>query len=125
MILAIVQARMGSTRLPGKVLKEVNGKSLIQILLYRLSLAKRIDKIILATSKSSENDKLTEFVEKLGFDVFRSSEEDVLERYYHAAKYYCTDTVVRITGDCPIIDPILVDNVIIYYSPPSLESHFF
>ena len=71
MILAIVQARQGSKRLPNKVLKEVNGKPIISILLHRLSLAKRVDKIILATSEYSVNDRLTNVVEKLGFEVFR------------------------------------------------------
>ena len=80
-VLAIVQARVGSTRLPGKVMKEVNGKSLIEILLHRLSKSKKIDKIVLATGDIKENDILSERVEKLGFDVFRGSEDDVLKRY--------------------------------------------
>tara|TARA_B100000315_G_scaffold137631_1_gene126709 strand:+ start:641 stop:1282 length:642 start_codon:yes stop_codon:yes gene_type:complete len=114
-VLAIVQARMGSTRLPGKVLKKVNGKPLIEILLYRLSLSKKIDEIIMATSKSKENDLLSETVEKLGFAVFRGSEEDVLDRYYQAAKSYSPEAVVRITGDCPLIDAKLIDAVIQKY----------
>ena len=112
MILAIVQARQGSKRLPNKVLKEVNGKPFISILLHRLSLAKRVDKIILATSEYSENDRLANVVEKLGFEVFRGSENDVLDRYYTAAKKYRASSVVRITGDCPLIDPGLVDDTI-------------
>jgi glutamate-1-semialdehyde 2,1-aminomutase len=112
MILAIVQARMGSTRLPGKVLKKVCGKPLIEILLHRLSLSKKIDKIIVATSVNKENDTLSEFVEKLGFDVFRGSEDDVLNRYYQAANLYKPNTILRITGDCPLIDPTIVDAVI-------------
>jgi len=112
MILAIVQARMGSIRFPGKVLKEVNSKSLIEILLYRLSRSVVIDKIILATSINPENNILTEKVKKLGFEVFRGSEKNVLERYYRAAVPYNPEVVVRITGDCPIIDPLLVDEVI-------------
>jgi len=121
MILAIVQARMGSTRLPGKVLKKVCGKPLIEILLHRLSRAKKIDKIILATSVSKENDSLTETVEKLGFEVFRGSEDDVLDRYYEAAKPYSLEAVVRITGDCPIIDPQLVDEVIGLYQENKVD----
>ena len=80
MVLAIVQARMASKRLPGKVMKEVLGKPLIQYLLERLSLSKRIDKIVLATSTEEENDLLASSVERLGFDVFRGSEGDVLDR---------------------------------------------
>ncbi|MBH09559.1 MAG: glutamate-1-semialdehyde aminotransferase [Candidatus Marinimicrobia bacterium] len=114
--LAIVQARMGSTRFPGKVLKEIDGKPLIQILFYRLSFSKRIDKIILATSKSHENDVLAKSIEDLGFDVFRGHESDVLGRYYNAAKKYCSETIVRITGDCPMIDPQIVDDVINLYN---------
>ena len=112
MILAIVQARMSSTRLPGKILKDVNGKQLIEILLHRVSQSKKIDKIILATSENPENDGLADFVEQLGYEVFRGSEDDVLGRYYQAAKFHHPDSVVRITGDCPLIDPQLVDNVI-------------
>ena len=111
MILAIVQARMGSTRLPGKVLKEVCGKSLIEILLNRLSRSKKIDKIILATSEKPENDLLAETVEKLGFEVFRGNDKDVLNRYYQAAKQQHPDIVVRVTGDCPLIDPNICDRL--------------
>ncbi len=121
MILAIVQARMSSTRLPGKVLKMVNGKPLMEILLHRLSQSKKIDKIILATSEKPENDLLVEIVEKLGFEVFRGSEYDVLDRYYHSAKPLEPSTVVRITGDCPIIDPKLVDEVIGMYQDNNVD----
>jgi glutamate-1-semialdehyde 2,1-aminomutase len=112
---------MGSTRLPGKVIKKINGKPLIEILLHRLSRAKKIDKIILATSVSKENDSLTETVEKLGFEVFRGSEDDVLDRYYEAAKPYSLEAVVRITGDCPIIDPLLVDEVIGFFQGKNMH----
>jgi len=121
MILAIVQARMRSTRLPGKVLKEVNGKSLIEILLQRLSRSEKIDKIILATAENKENDILSETVEKLGFDVFRGSEDDVLDRYYQAARHYSPEVVVRITGDCPLIDSQLVDEVIGLYGENNVD----
>lgn len=120
-VIAIVQARMGSIRLPGKVLKEVNGKSLIEILFHRLSRSEKIDKVILATSKNPENDLLVETVEKLGFAVFRGSEDDVLDRYYQAAKLYSPEAVVRITGDCPIIDPKVVDDVIGLYQENNVD----
>ena len=120
-VLAIVQARVGSTRLPGKVLKKVNGKPLIEILFHRLSQSKNIDKIILATSASAENDTLAHMVEKLGFDVFRGSENNVLERYYSAAKKYQPEMVVRITGDCPIIGPKLVDEIISLYEKENAD----
>jgi glutamate-1-semialdehyde 2,1-aminomutase len=112
MILAIVQARMGSSRLPGKVLKEANGKSLIEILLHRLSSSKKIDKILLATGENRENDILARVVEILGYEVFRGNEEDVLDRYYQAASVHHPETVVRITGDCPLIDSTIVDKAV-------------
>jgi glutamate-1-semialdehyde 2,1-aminomutase len=112
MILAIVQARMGSSRLPGKVLKEANGKSLIEILLHRLSSSKKIDKILLATGENRENDILARAVEILGYEVFRGNEEDVLDRYYQAASLHHPETVVRITGDCPLIDSTIVDKAV-------------
>ena len=112
MIIAIIQARMESTRLPGKVLKKVAGKSLIEILLHRLSRSRKIDKIILATSKNNENDELTNLIEKQGYGVYRGSENDVLDRYYRAAKQYNPEIVVRITGDCPIVEPKVVDLII-------------
>jgi len=120
-ILAIIQARMKSTRLPGKVMKEVNGKPLIEILLNRLSRSKKIDKIILATSDKKENDQLIEAVNRLGFEIFCGSEDNVLERYYEAAKPYCPEAVVRITGDCPIIDPKLVDEIIGFYQENDVD----
>ena len=121
MILAIVQARMESTRLPGKVLKIINGKPLIEILLRRLSRSKKIDKIILATSENKENNMLAKHVAELGYDVFRGSEPDVLDRYYQSAKPLEPTTVVRITGDCPIIDPQLVDEVIGLYQENNVD----
>ena len=121
MIIAIVQAKLGSIRLPEKVLKKVNEKTLIEILLHRLSLSKKIDKVILATSKSCENDALVELVEKLGIHVYRGSENNVLDRYYQATQVHQPTTVVRITGDCPIIDPELVDEVIGLYQENNVD----
>ena len=110
--IAIVQARMGSTRFPNKVMRRINGVPMIELLLSRLALAKRIDKIILATSDDPRNQPLADHVRSLGYEVFQGSENDVLDRYYQAAKPHQPDTVVRITGDCPLIDQDLVDQVI-------------
>jgi len=111
--IAIVQARLGSTRLPNKVILPVsNGIPIIEVLLSRLRQSKKIDKIILATSTVPCNDTLVEYVTKLGYDVYRGSENDVLDRYYQAAILHNSDVVVRITGDCPLIDPEVVDLVI-------------
>ena len=98
-IIAIVQARMGSTRLSGKALKKVNGKTLIEILFHRLFRSNKIEKILLVTSIKPEKDLLVETVEKLGYEVYRGSEDDVLDRYYQATKKHLPDSVVRITGD--------------------------
>jgi len=119
--IAIVQARMGSTRFPNKVMKPIIGTPLIELLLNRLSKAKRIDKIIVATTIDPRNKPLVDHVTKLGYAVFLGSENDVLDRYYHAAKPYKPDTVVRITGDCPLIDPEVVDLVIEAYEREAVD----
>ena len=111
-IVAIVQARMGSARLPDKVLKSICGTPMIGLLLERLSQSKHIDNIVLATSDDAKNNVLSKYVKKLGFDVYCGSENDVLDRYYRAAKSSNADVIVRITGDCPLIDPKLVDEII-------------
>jgi len=110
--IAIIQARMGSSRLPGKVMKEICGKPMIEILLERLSLSKKLDEIVLAVSDQPENKLLLDYVSQLGFKVFQGSEENVLERYFQAAAALKTRNIVRITADCPLIDPFLVDLVV-------------
>ena len=111
-VVAIVQARMGSTRLPGKVLKPISGKPLIELLLRRLSNSVKINEIVIATSNAPEDDELQKFIETLGYKCTRGSKKNVLNRYYEAAKQTCADIIVRITGDCPLIDPVLVDQCI-------------
>lgn len=109
---AIVQARMGSTRFPNKVMLPICGIPMIGLLLARLANAKLINQVVLATSEDPRNDSLVQYVHKLGYAVYQGSEDDVLDRYYHAAKKTGAIKVVRITGDCPLIDPKLVDAVI-------------
>lgn len=112
-VLCIVQARMGSERLPGKVMKEINGKPMISYTLNSLKKSKYIDEIVLATSILELNDPLAKYVEKINFNVFRGEDEDnVLERYKLVADKYKGDVIIRITGDCPLIDPIIVDHVV-------------
>lgn len=113
--LCIVQARMGSSRLPGKVMKRINGHPMIYYTLIRLQESRYIDEIILATSTKDIDNPLAEYVETLGIGVFRGSEENVLERYKLASDKYNGDTIIRVTGDCPLIDPIIVDNAITKY----------
>ena len=111
-IVAIVQARMGSSRLPGKVLKLINGIPVIELLLLRLSKSKLVDQIVVATSDAVADIRLSDHVKNLGFSCSQGSENDVLERFYDAAKQHDADVIVRITGDCPFVDANLVDQVI-------------
>lgn len=111
-IAAIIQARMGSERLPGKVLVQISGKPMIWHVVNRLRFSKKIDDIILAIPNSKENDKLEKFAKENKIKYFRGSEEDVLSRYYQAAKRFKCDLIIRITGDCPLIDPKIIDMVI-------------
>ena len=111
-IVAIIQARMGSTRLPYKVMKKIDGKPMIEILLQRLSKSKHVDEIVIATSTNQNNIPLIEFITGLGFRVVAGSENDVLDRYLKATDESAADVVVRITADCPLVDPRLVDQLI-------------
>jgi glutamate-1-semialdehyde 2,1-aminomutase len=111
-IVAIIQARMGSTRLPGKVMKPILGTPIIELLITRLKEARTVDSLVLATSTDLLNDPLAHHVAALGYTVHRGSEHDVLDRFYHAAVAAHADVVVRITGDCPLVDPQLVDEVV-------------
>ena len=114
-IVAIVQARMGSTRLPGKVLKKIVGIPALEILLARLSRSELISEICVATSHNTENDQLCNAIEEIGYRVIRGSETDVLQRFWDAAAATSADIIVRITGDCPMIDPSLVDEAVQIY----------
>lgn len=111
-VLAIVQARCSSSRLPSKVIKELAGKPMIIQELDRLSRSKMIDKIVLATSTEASDAPLVKVVTDAGMAVYRGNLDDVLDRYYQCAKEYQPEHVVRITGDCPVIDWRLVDSVI-------------
>ena len=112
MILAIVQARMGSSRLPGKVMRDICGKPLIGHMLERLSHSKRIDRTILATSVSSADDPLDDYVRGQGYDIFRGSETNVLERFFLAASEYQPNIIIRLTGDCVLIEASIIDSAI-------------
>lgn len=111
-IIALVQARMGSTRLPNKVMKEVVSLPMIELLLKRLARAKTLTGIVLATSVDPRNQPLVDFVRGLGFACEQGSENNVLERFVAAGQAHQADVVVRITGDCPLVDPELVDTCV-------------
>ena len=112
----IVQARMTSTRLPGKVLKPVLGKPLLSYQIERLSRVKLADELVIATTTNETDQPIIDLCIKLKTPYSRGSENDVLARYYWAAKEYNADTVVRVTSDCPVIDPGVVDKIIHYYN---------
>jgi spore coat polysaccharide biosynthesis protein SpsF len=111
----IVQARMTSTRLPGKVLMEVRGKSLLEYQIERLRQVRLADELVIATTTNDTDQPIVELCERLGAAYYRGSEEDVLSRYYEAATQSGADVVVRVTSDCPLIDPGVMDEVIALY----------
>lgn len=108
----ITQARLGSTRLPGKVLREIGGKSLLQIHLERLKKCTTISEIVVATTIKDEDQVIYDKALEWGFSASRGSESDVLDRFYQSVKDKKADWIVRVTSDCPLIDPELVDQVI-------------
>ena len=112
MKVAIIQARMGSSRLPGKVLKEINGKPMLWHLINRVKLAKGLDEIVLAIPNTKENDKLEELAKELKIKCIRGSEKDVLSRYILAGKNTGADIIVMITGDCPLVCPEIIDETL-------------
>lgn len=120
--LCIIQARYSSTRLPGKVLKKINGTPLLAYQIKRLKQAKKIDKIIIATSGHPANDKIEQFAKRLKIDCFRGSENDVLDRFYQASLAHPSYSVIlRTTADCPLIDPELIDQVVHLFDQKKLD----
>ena len=111
-VVAIIQARIGSTRLPGKVLKKIQNKVVLDYVIDRLKTCKKIDDIILAITTNKKDDVLERYAKDKKISYIRGSEEDVLSRYFQAAKKYNADIIVRVTSDCPLIDPKIVDEII-------------
>lgn len=110
--LAITQARIGSTRLPQKVLKQVAGKSILQIHLERALLSAKLEKLVVATTFEEDSDKILDIARQTSVAAYQGSTDDVLDRYYQIAKEYNPEFVVRITSDCPLNDPKVIDQVI-------------
>lgn len=102
---------MGSTRLPGKVMKIIKGKTVLEHVVTRVKAAEHIDDIIIATTMNSKDDEIVDESTKLGVKYYRGDEEDVLSRYYFAAKENNSDVIIRITSDCPLIDPFIIDKM--------------
>ena len=113
MIGCIIQARMGSSRLPGKALmKSDSGKPLLYYVINQLRYCSKIKNLVIATTTNQEDDEIEKFANNNSVNVFRGKEKDVLDRYFQCAKKYSFSTIVRITADCPLIDPQIVDKVI-------------
>jgi spore coat polysaccharide biosynthesis protein SpsF len=112
---AIIQARMGSTRLSGKVMKVIEGKTVLQHVIERVLQSKMINEVIIATTVHERDNVIENESLKHGVKVYRGSEDDVLSRYYYAAKENAINIVIRITSDCPLIDPFVIDNIIESY----------
>jgi len=115
MIHVIIQARMGSSRLPGKVMRKIEDKVVLQHVVDRVKLSKKINKVIIATSIKKEDNLIADYCLKNKILFFRGSETDVLERYYKTAKYFKSDIIIRITSDCPLIDAKYIDLMIDEY----------
>jgi spore coat polysaccharide biosynthesis protein SpsF len=114
-IVAIVQARMGSTRLPGKILKSIQGMPMLWHIVSRLKSVDEIDEVVIATSDLPSDDQVYEMAKNYGIACFRGSETDVLNRFYSAAKMMDAQYVIRITGDCPLVDPLTISKLIQLY----------
>ena len=114
-IISTIEARMTSTRLPGKVLAPAVGKPMLQLLIERLQQCRTLDGVVVATTTNDSDDPIAELADRLGVGCFRGSEEDVLDRVLNAARSADADVIVEITGDCPLIDPDAVDRLVDYY----------
>lgn len=110
-VIAIIQARISSTRLLGKVLKKIEGKTVLEHVATRVKAAKNIDDMVVATTVKEEDLEIVKLCAKLGISVFCGSENDVLDRYYQTARLFKANHIVRITADCPLIDPLVIDEV--------------
>lgn len=114
-VVLIIQARMGSSRLPGKVMCSISGKPMLWHVIDRCKRCRKVDVVVVATTKNEEDDVVAALAEENGAAVCRGSESDVLDRYYCAAKEHHAEVIVRITADCPLIDPRLVDRMVEFY----------
>lgn len=118
---AIIQARVGSTRLPRKVLERIEGRSMLEWVVVRLRRARRLSRIVVAVPDRRESDPLVEEAQRLEAEVWRGPEQDVLLRYCGAAERFAIDPIVRVTSDCPLIDPALVDAAVEMYEKMTPE----
>jgi spore coat polysaccharide biosynthesis protein SpsF len=120
-IVAIIQARMGSSRLPGKVLMEICGEPMLSWVIKRAGKATLINQIVVATTTETIDDAIERYCQQNHIICFRGSSADVLDRYYQAAKLYQANVIVRLTADCPLIDPTLIDNTVTAFLGSSVD----
>lgn len=111
-IIAIIQARMGSTRLPGKVLQDILGQPMLMRSVIRARHSHHINEVVVATTTEPGDDAIEVFCRRQGFPVYRGSQSDLLDRYYQAALLFQADVIVRLTADCPLVDPQVIDHTI-------------
>lgn len=111
-VVAVIQARTGSKRLPGKVLADIGGETMLARVVHRTQRTRQLDEVVVATTVKEMDEAIVSEANKLGVPVFRGDEQDVLDRYYQAALIHRADVVVRITSDCPLIDPEVIDRVV-------------
>jgi len=112
-IIVTIEARMSSTRLPGKVLLPILGKPALEHMIQRVKAARYVDEIVIATTTNSADDEIVSLCQRLGVGYYRGSEDNVLERVYLAAKTFKADLICKLTGDCPLIDPLIIDHMIL------------
>jgi len=115
MVASIIQARMSSTRLPGKILKYIAGRPMLAHVIERAAESKRSDMTLVATTVSATDDPVVDFCKTMEIPFFRGDEADVLDRYYQAAKHFQVDVIVRLTADCPLLDPEVIDKILETY----------
>ncbi|MGD2058547.1 MAG: glycosyltransferase family protein [Anaerolineales bacterium] len=121
-VVAIIQARMASNRLPGKVLKSIDGKPMLRWVVERTRLSTTVNEVVVATTVDPSDDEIAATCREQGYEVYRGSQTDVLDRYWQAAELTSADVVVRITADCPLIDPGLIDEAVetlLHSKPPA------
>lgn len=124
MVCMIIQARLGSTRLPKKILMKVNGRPLLSCMIERVKRAGKVDRIVIAATASHLDSQVETFCKDENVECFRGNEEDVLDRYYNCAQQIGAKVIVRLTSDCPLIDPAVIDEVVNCYLENSFKYDF-
>jgi len=123
-VIAVIQVRIGSTRLPRKAIRKIFGKTLVEWIAYRLSFSREIDGVVLSTANTRENDVLALHAKEISIPCYRGSESDLISRLLNTAEKFNADAIVRVTGDCPLVDPALLDRLVADYRKNSTTVDF-